>query len=149
MPPARMGALLQRITRMTKHDVEEILHEQLAAPRRFGQIAVELGLCEPRDVWTAWCAQLTHSPQPVDLHEIGVDTTALSLVPADVARTYGVVPVRAIDDQLILATTQAAHDRALAELPALLRRQLKFVIADGRDISMAIAEHYEPLPQAI
>ena len=54
---ARIGELLSRIVPLSGHDVEEILEEQSANRRKFGEIALAWGLCRPEHVWDAWCQQ--------------------------------------------------------------------------------------------
>ncbi len=147
MSMTKMGDLLRRSGRLTAHDVEEILAEQSATRRRFGEIAVEMGLCQPQDVWSAWCAQLSISPQHVDLTETGVDARALSSVSAGVARDYAVLPVRMVGKDLVLATTREAYLRAQAELPEVLDRDLKFVTTDSESLACALDSYY-PRPLA-
>ena len=52
------GDYLARVVSLTFHDVQEILTEQSASGRRFGQTARALGLCEQCHVWQAASAQL-------------------------------------------------------------------------------------------
>src|SRR5439155_6477219 len=56
---ARIGELLSRMVPLSGHDVEEILQEQSATRRRFGEIALAWGLCKPEHVWDAWGQQST------------------------------------------------------------------------------------------
>lgn len=141
---ARFGDLLRRFVPLSQQDVAEILDAQAVSRRRFGEIALGWGLCEPKDVWQAWIAQLAHRTQHVDLRQIGIDTQALANVPPGIAREFAVVPVRALGNQLVLATTDDAYPRALCDLPALIEAQLRFVLCDRKQIDDALAAFYPP-----
>jgi hypothetical protein len=146
MPAKRIGEILSRLVPLSLHDVEEILSEQSARPtRRFGDIGLSLGLCRPEHVWRAWTAQLSESPRPIDLDELGIDAQAMSHVSAEVARLLRVIPVRALGDEIVIATESA---NLLAVAHALAQSvRLKLIVvaaADPAQLARAI-EHYYPI----
>ena len=138
------GQCLGRVVPISQHDVSEILEHQAATRRRFGEIALAWGLCQPQHVWQAWWAQLSQETPKVDLTRIGVDAQAVGHVPAELARRFGVVPLRRVGQQLVLATTETGLALASAELPKLLDKQVKFVVADAGQLNEAIAAYYPP-----
>ena len=140
--PAKFGQMLSRFVPMSEHDIHEILDEQAVCGRKFGVIALSWSLCRPDHVWRAWCAQLAYEPQRVDLSEVGVDTQALAAVHYTVAAEYSVLPLRALDDELVLAVADQCHDRAMRSLPTLLNRSVRFVLGDTQAILQAINAHY-------
>ena len=81
----RFGELLGKLVKLSQHDVEEILEDQTATHRRFGDIALSWGLCQPEHVWQAWSDQLLTQVQRVDLETLGVDSQAAANFP-DIAR---------------------------------------------------------------
>lgn len=136
------GELLGRLVRLSGHDVSEILEDQAASRRRFGEIALAWGLCQPQHVWQAWWAQLSsHTPQ-VDLNTIGVDAQAVSCLPRGLAVAYGVIPLRTFKDQLVLAATPETLPRAKQALPGLLVKKVKFVVSDPAQVREAIKTYY-------
>jgi type IV pilus assembly protein PilB len=139
---AKFGQMLSRFVPMSEHDIHEILDEQAVCRRKFGEIALSWNLCRPDHVWRAWCAQLAQQPQYVDLHEIGVDTQAITAITYSIAREYCVLPLRLLDDELVVATSEAFHDRALQLLPEALKRNVRFVIADEAAVLAAIQLNY-------
>jgi len=150
MCAAQFGEMLRRFVPLSNHDVAEILEHQAVTHRRFGEIALGWGLCRPDQVWAAWCAQLSHERRRTDLDDIGIDAQSVGCVSAARAREFGIVPVRVIDDQLIIATCDEAIGRAEAELPQLLNRKIAFVLADADQIARAILRYYgeaEPAKQ--
>src|SRR5437762_10593664 len=98
----RMGELLSKLVPLSGHDVEEILHEQDSTRRRFGEIALAWGLCRPEHVWNAWCDQLVHSGEKIDLKRMAIDSRAVACIPAELARQLNILPIRLINDTLIL-----------------------------------------------
>jgi hypothetical protein len=145
---AQFGEMLRRFVPLSNHDVSEILEDQALSHRRFGEIALSLGWCQPDHVWRAWGAQLAHNPQHVDLDRIGIDNQALAILGSARARQFGVIPVRVLDDQLILAASQPNLDHARNELPQHLSRKLLFVIAPESQIQNAIDRFYPESPAA-
>src|SRR5439155_13147358 len=83
---ARFGELLSRMVPLSGHDVEEILQEQNANRRRFGEIALAWGLCRPEHVWDAWAQQNADGNELVDLEQIGIDAQAAAMLSPDDAR---------------------------------------------------------------
>jgi type IV pilus assembly protein PilB len=142
MSRQKIGELLRRHVPLTSHDIDEILHEQSHTRRRFGDVAMSLGLCTPQDVWRAWCEQVKDSIEHVDLDAMGIDAQAVVLVPRELAVKFRVVPVRCTDTHLVLATDDEAFDVAVAEAPQALNRRIRFVIAPRPQLDRAISTYY-------
>ena len=142
MSAARFGELLGRLVPLSNQDVSEILEEQTMSHRRFGQIAMSWGLCQPEHIWEAWCDQLVHCPERVDLKTVGIDTQALSHLSAELAREFCVIPVRSLGERVIVAASEKTLKRAAEELPRLLGKHVQFVLADAKEIEQAIRSRY-------
>ena len=143
----RIGELLSRMVALTGHDVEEILQDQDTTHRRFGEIALSWGLCQPEHIWSAWCHQVRDAQAdaaPVDLDRDGIDAQAVALLPADAARVLRVIPIRAGENEVVLASAEPVGERTRAELQKILGRTVKFVTAPKRQIDAAIEGYYAP-----
>lgn len=138
----KIGELLRRHVPLTTHDIDEILHEQSHTRRRFGDVAMALGLCSPQDVWAAWCEQIKDSIEHVNLDDIGIDAQATKLLPPAVARACGAVAVRCTDTHLVVATSDVGFERTAAELPHHVSRRLRFVIAPPEQVERAVRAYY-------
>lgn len=135
---------------LSPHDVEEVLEEQRhAGPDSlpFGQTALELGLCTPAHIWQAWADQLTDpgNPPSVDVEALGIDAQAIAALPHAIATEFGVLPLRLVGGNLILATTADRILAARLELPHRLSVTPRFVIGDEEQISRAIETCYRRL----
>ncbi len=149
MPEQRFGDVLRRFVPISRHDIEEVLQEQAGEGRRrrFGEIALSLGLCRPEHVWQAWCFQLSQHSQKVKLRDLGIDSQATIYMTPAMAREYHVVPLRLFEDQIIIAVDDASRERAVRELPRLLDMHVRWVTADATEIDTAIAAYFPVNPK--
>jgi hypothetical protein len=138
----KIGQFLQQLVPLSNQDIAEILEEQKLSRGLFGQIAITWGLCQPEHVWQAWSEQLTQFPGNVDIERAGVDTQALSLLPREIAEQFGVLPLRAMGGRMIVAASADTLDRASRHLPAMLGKQMQFVVADRKQIAHMIKMAY-------
>jgi len=145
---ARIGELLSRMVPLSGHDVEEILQEQSNNRRKFGEIALAWGLCRPEHVWDAWCQQSEQEGETLDLEKVGVDARAAALLPAEVARQFGVIPVRVASDVALVATSKLTPADAGEAIGKLLNRRIKFVRAEPSQVHRMIETYYPPAAQA-
>src|SRR5690606_22588994 len=148
MRRTRIGELLRGMVPLTDHDVEEILHEQKGTGKRFGEIALSWGLCEPEHVWRAWCSQTGDRLERVHLDRVGVDSQATSVLSREEALRNRAIPVRVFEHLIVVAISDTAEQETLRnelEQPDL---EIKFVLADPIEIDWAIETYYQPLVTA-
>jgi hypothetical protein len=140
----RIGELLGEMVALSGHDVEEILHEQQASRKRFGEIALSWGLCQPEHVWSAWCRQVRDGTdiEQVDLDRDGIDAQAVELLDADAARVFRAIPIRTDGREIVVASEAPLGERTKAVLQKLLKRNVKLVIASKKQIDAAIEVYY-------
>lgn len=138
----RIGEVLRRLVPLSSHDVDEVLQEQRGTAKRFGEVAMSLGLCRPEHIWKAWATQTTDTVQRVDLNEVGIDSQAVAMLPSDVAMKFGAIAIRSSHDQLVIATSDVCFEEAAIALPTIVRTKIKFVIADAQQIQAAIDHYY-------
>lgn len=138
------GHLLARRLGLSDLDVEEILQEQKATSRRFGEAAISLGLASSGDVLRAWADQLAEAAQHVDLNRTGVDVQAVGLLPAQVARQAGVLPLRATEHVLIVACDRPLEADTLDLLARVAGRSPRVVLTDAKPLREQIDRYYPP-----
>jgi hypothetical protein len=140
----RIGELLSQMVALSGHDVEEILHEQHTSRRRFGEIALSWGLCQPEHVWSARSRQVGDgaAAEAVDLDRDGIDAQAVALLDGEVARSLRVIPIRADGQEVVVASDAALGELARHELQSLLKKNVKCVTAAKNQIDAAIDVYY-------
>jgi hypothetical protein len=148
MRNAQFGELLGRLVGLTRLDIDEILVDQTASKRKFGEIALSWGLCSPEDVWRVWSDQLLAQIQRIDLDALGVDAQSISIIHRDVAIRLGAIPIRSLGKILVVAVSESNTERTAAELELLTGKELRFVLADARQIERAIATYFPIGPAA-
>ncbi|HEV7300266.1 MAG TPA: hypothetical protein VGN72_12930 [Tepidisphaeraceae bacterium] len=136
-----IGELLGKQVELSAHDVEEILQEQGATGRRFGDIALSWGLCQPQHVWRAWAKQHVEDGKKVDLSRLPVDCQAVTLLPYEMANRLSMIPLRSFDDEVIIAAAEL-DVMSTGEVGQIIQKTCRFVRADSTQIREAIATYY-------
>ena len=70
------------------------------------------------------------------------DVTVVDLVPPDVARVYGVVPVKDEDGVLFLAAKEPLNNKLTDELPFILGREIRILVGYPSEIEEMIDQFY-------
>jgi Type II secretion system (T2SS), protein E, N-terminal domain len=138
----RIGELLSRIIPLSGHDVEEILNEQTESNRKFGDIALSLGLAKPEHILRAWLHQLETRTERICLDNLGVDASTLVHLDRSVALQYQTLPLRCLDDELLLAVAHIPDAAGLTALETTARKRVKLVLADEAQLLRAIDRYY-------
>ncbi len=138
----RIGERLSQMVPLSGHDIEEILSEQLTTGKRFGEVAIQLGLCSPQQLWRAWSGQLLESPQRLNLDEFGIDAQAAAHLPESLAVRFHVMPIRILGPELVVAVDEAAYPLVRKELTGLLKDPVIFVLCSHQQISRALRRYY-------
>ena len=143
MESRRIGQVLQGLGKLSELDIHEVLAEQRSWPRRFGEIAVTLGFCQPEHVWSAWSSQLgaDAGAEEVNLDEVGVDAQAADYLSADVAWGSRVMPLRAWEGQLVVAASDPSSV-AVGDLARRAGMEVKLVRASNEQIERALRKYY-------
>jgi len=142
MDSLRIGELLRRMIPLSQHDVEEILSEQQASNRKFGDIALALGLCRPEHVWKAWMHQLETLTQRINVTAVGVDSQAIPLLSSRIAHKFVIIPLRSIEDQLLVAAAHPLSEAEISEIEAHCGRRIKLVLADEAEVQKHLHRYY-------
>lgn len=137
-----IGQLLSRMGKLSLIDIDEILVEQAVSHRRFGEIALSWGLCNPEHVGEAWCKQLAEDVQHVDLERVGVDAHATTYLSSQLAKQLGVIPIRILGDLVVVAASHTLNSVEVAELSRTIGKQIRLVTVDPDQIQVALRTYY-------
>lgn len=142
MSGKRIGERLSGMVPLSGHDIEEILSEQSGSGKRFGDIAMELGLCTPEHIFRAWSSQLAESPQRVDIESFGVDSQAIAHLPYNLAVRFHAMPLRVLENELVVAVDEAAYPEVAKQLLSVLHINIRFVLSSHQQIARAMRSYY-------
>ena len=144
MSRLRIGKMLEQMGKLSSHDIDEILHEQSApgGKKSFGEIALTWGLCQPEHIWKAWANQLSDGFERIDLRATGIDAQAVSRLPRELAVRFCAIGVRLLDDELVIAVSDAAHIALFEHLHEMHDTRPRFVLAEAQQIREMIARYY-------
>jgi len=137
-----IGQLLSRMGKLSAFDIDEILAEQAVTHKRFGEIALSWGLCEPEHIGEAWCNQLADDVQQIDLQQVGIDANAAEYLSGETARHLGVIPIRVLGDLVIVAAGRTLNSAEVAELSCAVGKQIRLVTVAATQIESALANCY-------
>ena len=135
MSKLRIGEVLQEFGLVGENDIKEALEEQSKTGKLLGEILVEKGLVEPRDLWHAWQGQVAQSPEAI--YGISVPRKVSELALGDLASVYSVVPLYEGDNQL-----RPQDVTVIDDMRVFLDDDVTSVIATNRAVTNALRKHH-------
>jgi type IV pilus assembly protein PilB len=142
-PAERLGDLLIRKDRLTPTQLNEALLQQSASGKRIGQLLVELGALDEKDL--AWALSEQFNIELVDLGHQTPDTDAVALLSETVARSESAIPLRIEDDGRLTIVVSDVTPEMLDRLKAATGREVTLAVASDADVKRAIDTSYKAL----
>ena len=140
-----LGRILIKMGILTREQVHECLQiqKQRHGRMQIGQILLELGLIDEKQLQTALAAQ--RGMEYVNLDEYEIPSDAIDKIPAQMAKTYRVVPVRydRAANELTVVLDNPDNFRATDDLSTLMGFKVTAKIADSSALEKALAKYYE------
>lgn len=138
----RIGDLLVRQGVLTEQQVEDILTEQRAVGRPFGELAERLFGVSPQDVERAWAEQYSQIAGEFSLHSAKFECEALASITARQAWQFRVLPVRFSGEELTVCTTKDQLARALRFVGWKIQKPCHFVLAGPEELAQGLMKHF-------
>lgn len=140
----QLGRILIKMGLLTRDKVHECLEvqEKRGGGVKLGQICIEKGLITKKNLLNALAGQ--RGMECVELDSLEIPKGVLDLLPAQMAKTYRVVPL-ALDDRknvLSIAMDNPDNFRATDDLSTLVGYTIEAKIADSDSLDMAINKYY-------
>ena len=135
--PARLGELLIERGLVDESQIEQALELQEQRGRRMAQIMVDEGWIKEKDLLSCLAAQL--SLPMVWLRSGLVDTEIARLLPEDVARRLGVVPIIRARDVLYLATNDPQSMPIIETVEDLTGYRVRPILVCSEEISESLS----------
>jgi type IV pilus assembly protein PilB len=141
LPWQHLGSLLINRGHLTVDQVKQAFEEQTLTGRRLGEIVLDHGWVSSTDLSKALAEQA--GLEYVDLSETEPDPAAAVLLQKDLAFRYQAVPVRFVDDDLLLVAVADPSDVGRADdLRLALGHNVRLVVSDPGDLERTIKKLY-------
>jgi type IV pilus assembly protein PilB len=136
-----IGVLLVAAGELTHEQLDAALLEQSSSGRRLGELLVERGWATGPAVARALAEQACL--EFIDLKHAELDRAATGLLPETLARRYGALPVRFLDDQTVLVAVVDPTDVVTRDdLRMALGLEVELGVAERDDLDVAITHAY-------
>ena len=138
-----LGELLVGTGAISADVLSHALAEQTATGKLLGQVLLELGVLNERQLLEVLSEQL-HMPI-VDLRNAAPETEALEALPESLVRAVGALPMRLADQGLAVAMSGPPTPEQLRQLQTAAGRPVSVVLAPGADVRTLIDRSYRAL----
>lgn len=140
-----LGRILIKMGLLTREKVHECLmiQKQRKGGVQIGQVFIELGLIEEKHLQIALAAQ--RGMEYVKLTDSQIPADVIEKVPAQMAKTYHIVPVAYDKEQNELTVVLDSPDnfRAIDDLSTLMGFKVSAKITDSDVLESALTKYYE------
>jgi Type II secretion system (T2SS), protein E, N-terminal domain len=141
-----LGTLIFRAGLLAEQQLEEALHEGMRTGKRLGEVLIERGWLNERDLGRMLAGQ-----KGLPFVEVSADDAehdALKALPEETARRQVALPLRYDDGELIVAVGDPSNQLVLENLRRSLESSFRLVVAPHGELLRAIGEAYaRPAPE--
>jgi type IV pilus assembly protein PilB len=140
-----LGRILIKMGVLTREKVHECLkiQKQRPGPAQIGQLLLELGLIDENQLQIALAAQ--RGMEYIKLGDIDIPADVIEKVPAQMAKTYRIVPIEYNKEknELCVVLDGAENFRATDDLSTLMGFRVTAKITDSEALENALNKYYE------
>src|SRR6266540_2228191 len=136
----KLGDLLLKAKLITQDQLDEALKSQREEGGKIGEALVRVGAVTENDI-TETLSQQFGVPS-IDLASFEIDPSVIKIVPGDVARKYGVLPVNKTGATLTIAMGDPTNVFAMDDIKFMTGYNVEPVVASEVALRKAIARHY-------
>ncbi len=141
-PDAPLGTLVFRAGLLSKEKLEAALEEGARSGRRLGEILLQKGWIDEKDLARLLAGQKSLSF--VSLAGRGYDAPTARLLSERVCRYHTAIPIEDRNDRVVVAIADPTDDGALQEIRDELGRDVDLVVATGAEITAALDDVFHP-----
>jgi type IV pilus assembly protein PilB len=148
MAPRRIGQILVDLGFLTDEQLEIVLEEQEQQPGAlFGRVAEDMQLITDEQLIQALAEQM--GMQTVSLEEFKFEEEVLEKISETMAQLYRVVPLKFENNLLTVATCDPQNLTIQDELRTFLGFDIAMVVATERDVLQSITRHYDSEAESV
>ncbi len=136
----RLGDILISSGAITEEQLQHALEVQKTTHERLGSVLVNEGIIDEQRLIETLEMQL--GIDFVDLSKVRIPIELAQLVPRNIAKRHGIVPVKLSEDELTIAMSDPLNFVALEEVKAATRKRIMPMIATPTAVSKAISTLY-------
>jgi type IV pilus assembly protein PilB len=136
----KLGDLLLKAKLVTQEQVDAALKSQREEGGKMGEALVRVGAVTENDI-TETLSQQFGVPS-IDLASFEIDPAVIKIVPGDVARKYGVLPVNKTGATLTIAMGDPTNVFAMDDIKFMTGYNVEPVVASEVALRKAIDRHY-------
>ena len=141
MPVGKLGDLMIEAELITPEQLDVALQFQRHNEKKhLGEILVDLGFLQRDQLDLVLCQKL--GIPFVDLPRFQVDARLLKVLPDDLVRKNGIVPLCYIDGRLVIAVADPLDTKPLENVRFFTQAPVTQVMATAEDIDRAIVHYY-------
>ncbi len=143
-----LGTLLTASGVIAPEQLEHALEVREESGQRLGEVLVALGFTTGREIAGALADQ--YGLEFVDLDEIRPERRAVELLPEQLARRYHAIPLRLVDDVLVVGMADPIDLHAADDLRMAAGVQIQPAAVDPIQLDVALARAYrKPVVQLV
>src|SRR6266545_3219051 len=136
----KLGDLLLKAKLITQDQLDAALKSQREEGGKIGEALVRVGAVTENDITETLSQQL--GVPSIDLASFEIDPAVVKIVPGDVARKYGVLPVNKTGATLTIAMGDPTNVFAMDDIKFMTGYNVEPVVASEVALRKAIARHY-------
>ena len=134
----RLGDILREMKVVSDEQIEQAAASQKETGKRLGEALLDLGFVDELDLVKALGRNL--GVPYIDLTATPVDPEVADVLPERLARRYGAVPVKFLDDQILLvAMVDPSNVFAIDDLRIMTGYEVQPAIASAKEVFSTIA----------
>jgi hypothetical protein len=141
-----LGALIFRAGLLTEEQLEEALQEGVRSGKRLGEVLLESGLLDQRDLGRLLADQ--KGLRFVELASLTLEPRAIALLTAEKAQMFGALPVGFEDGVPLVAVADPSNELVTENLRRALGAEPRLVVASRSDLHATIDRLYGAVDEA-
>ncbi|MHB0866689.1 MAG: GspE/PulE family protein [Thermoleophilia bacterium] len=128
-----IGEILVGKGHISREQLNDVLEKQKSNPKRLGEILIDDGLITQDQLNLALAERL--GVESIGLSETSIDSLAASMIPEKLARRYGAIPIKFIDENtLLVAMVDPTNVFAIDDLRMMTGYDIRPAIATAEDV---------------
>ncbi len=136
----QLGDILVEQGVISPLQLDEGLQRQRLTGDMLGRVLVSMGMCVEQDIIEGLGIQA--GMEKIDLAKVKISQDVVKMITPDVARFYNVMPVRIIDDTLIVAMADPLNIQILDDIAHIVNKKVRGAISNQEDVVKAWETNY-------